>query len=229
MIKLPKVYEVNENTPERYKKYEGKPKVSYSAIGSFKEEVYRGEFFATYFLGKRGDGNVFTAYGSACGGYFETASESEGLSEFDIEVLNGLERPENAVYEREIVLDRGDYCIHGFIDREYKNEESHLILDDLKTGAISSKKALYAGEEYQQTTLYAHARALEGETIAYSGVILLDRKGNGQEKYPLRLTGEVERIPTPYSPERAEEFLKTVDKTVLEIAEYYRVFEKYLK
>jgi len=49
MLDLPKVYEVDENTPEQYKKYEGMPKLSYSAYNSFCEESYKGEFFANYF------------------------------------------------------------------------------------------------------------------------------------------------------------------------------------
>jgi hypothetical protein len=57
--------------------------------------------------------------------------------------------------------------------------------------------------------------------------MLLDRKGNGQEKYPLRLTGEIADIPTPYSTERAEEFLKKFDKVAMQIEEYHKVYKKY--
>lgn len=227
LLDLPRVYEVNENTPEKYKKYEGMPKLSYSAYNSFNEEAYKGEFFANYFLGIRGEGNIFTEYGGKCGVLFETNTETSDLSDFDVETIRSIERPENALYEVEIVVDRGTYVIQGFIDREYLDVEGNLVIDDLKTGAIKSKKAFYGGDEYQQTTLYSYQRELEGEHIAYSGVILLDRKGNGQEKYPLRLTGEIERIPTPYSKKRAEDFLKSFDKTAKKIEEYHKVYKKY--
>lgn len=223
MLDLPKVY---ENEGGKYPQHVGKPKLSYSAYNSFNEEAYKGEFFANYFLGKRGEGNIFTEYGGKCGKLFETNTDSSDLSEFDISVIQGINRPENAKYEVEIVVDRGSYVIQGFIDREFLNDNG-LVIDDLKTGAIKTKKAFYGGEEYQQTTLYSYQRELEGEKIDYSGVILLDRKGNGQEKYPLRLTGEVELIPTPYSKKRAEDFLKSFDKTAKKIEEYHKVYKKY--
>jgi len=227
LLDLPRVYEVGEDTPERYKKYEGMPKLSYSAYNSFNEEAYKGEFFANYFLGKRGDGNIFTDFGGKCGKLFETDTDSSDLSEFDTNVIKGIERPANALYEVEIVVDRGSYVIQGFIDREYSDVEGNLVIHDLKTGSIKTKSDFYSGDDYQQTTLYSYQRELEGEHIAYSGVILLDRKGNGQEKYPLKLTGDIAYIPTPYSKERAEDFLKSFDKTAKKIEEYHKVYKKY--
>lgn len=221
---LPKIY---ENEGNKYPQHLGKPKLSYSAYTSFKEDGYRGEFFGNYFLGIKGEGNIFTSYGSLCGKYFEELTNN-GLSDFDCSVINKVDRPENAKYEVEVVIDRGWYVIQGYIDREYMTKEG-LTVEDLKTGAISSKKAFYSSDLYQQTTLYSYQREVEGETISKSGVILLDRKGNGQDKYPLRLTGEIEYIPTPYSKDRAEAFLLEFDKTAEEIRRYYAVYQKYLK
>ena len=224
MLDLPKVY---ENEGGKYPQHVGKPKLSYSAYGSFTEEAYRGEFFANYFLGIRGEGNIFTEYGSKCGEYLEKLETSD-LSEFDISVLSQITRPENAKYEVEIVIDRGSYVIQGFIDQEYLVEKG-LVIQDLKTGAIEKKAKDYGGDDYQQTTIYSYQREKEGETIAYSGVMLVDRKGNGQEKYPLRLTGEIAYIPTPYSVERAEAFLEKFDKVAKEIEAYHKVYKKYFK
>jgi hypothetical protein len=222
MLDLPKVY---ENEGGKYPQHVGKPKLSYSAYNSFCEENYKGEFFANYFLGIRSEGNIFTEYGSKCGEYLEKLEKSD-LSEFDISVLEKLERPENARYEVEIVIDRGSYVIQGFIDQEFMVPDG-LVIKDLKTGAIDKKAKDYASGDYQQTTLYAYQRESEGENVAYSGVMLLDRKGNGQEKYPLRLTGEIADIPTPYSKDRAEEFLKKFDKVAKQIEEYHKVYKKY--
>lgn len=229
-LKLPKVYEITDRTPEQYKKHKGKPKLSYSAISSFLEDGYRGEFFQTYFLGKRSEGNIFTAYGSLVGAYMELGvDESKELSNFDISVLDKFGRTKNALYEAEIVIDRGSYCIQGFIDEQVEVKPKLLTIKDFKTGAIDKKEAFYASQEYQQTTLYSHQRVLEGFGIDYSGVVLFDRKGNGQEKYPLRLTGEILNIPTPYSTERAEKVLAKFDEVALEIERYFRIFNKYLK
>jgi len=223
MLDLPRVY---TNPNGNYPQHKGKPYISYSAYTSHREEGYRGEGFANYFLGIRSEGNIFTSYGSDCGKYFETGSERGELSDFDVSVIASIDRPAESIYEREIVIDRGTYIIVGYIDIEFKDKG--LVIQDLKTGSISSKAAFYESQEYQQTTLYSHARMLEGEEIQYSGVILLDRKGNGQEAHPMRLTGDVLLIKTPYSKERAEKLLESMDKTTLEIAEYYRVFKKYL-
>jgi len=224
MNKLPSIY---TDPFGNYPQHKGKLKLSYSAYNSFIEDGYRGEFYANYFLGKRGDGNIFTDYGGKAGKYFES-KVNDGLSEFDCSVIDKIERPENAKYESEIVVDRGWFVIQGFSDREYE-KPGGLVIEDLKTGAISSKKAYYSGEDYNQTTLYCFCRENEGHRIADSRVILLDRKGNGQEKYPLRLTGEIEYIPTPYSKERAETFLKKFDKVAEDIAEHYAVYNKYFK
>ena len=221
---LPRIY---ENEKGNYSEHKGKPKLSYSAYNSFVEEGYRGEMFANYFLGLPNEGNIFTAYGSMCGKYFEEKINT-GLTDFDCSVIDSIERPENARYESEIVIDRGWFVIQGFSDREFFHQDG-LIIEDLKTGAISSKASFYGSEDYQQTTLYAHQRNLEGYNIIGSRVILLDRKGNGQEKYPLRLTGEVEYIDTPYSVERAEKFLNKFDRVAEEIAEYYSTYLKYFK
>lgn len=224
MLDLPRIY---KDPHGNYPQHKGKPYISYSAYSSHKEEGYRGEGFANYFLGVRSEGNIFTDFGSKCGKLFETGTETGDLSDFDVSVIQSIERPADAVYEREIIIDRGSYIIVGYIDIEFKVDG--LVIQDLKTGAISSKAAFYESQQYQQTTIYSHARVLEGEKIEYSGVILLDRKGNGQEAHPLRLTGDVLLIKTPYSQERAETFLQSMDKTAEEIAEYYRVFKKYLQ
>ena len=218
---LPKIY---EDPFGNYPQHKGKPKMSYSFYNSFIEEGYRGEAFANYFLGQRSEGNIFTSYGSMCGGYFEDLV-NRGLTDYDCSVIDKIPRPENARYESEIVVDRGWYVIQGFSDREYFHQDG-LVIEDLKTGAISSKAEYYASEQYQQTTLYSYQRDVEGHNIIESRVLLLDRKGNGQDKYPLRLTGEIETIQTPYSRERAEKFLEKFDNVTKEIAEYWKVYNK---
>jgi hypothetical protein len=67
---------------------------------------------------------------------------------------------------------------------------------------------------------------MENKKIGYSGVILACRKGNGRGVHVLRLPGQLEHIPTPYSRERAETFLLEVDRTVKEISDMYKVFLK---
>lgn len=222
-IILPKIY--HNDSSGRYPDQVGKPKISYSQYTSWKDEKYKGEYIRHYFfLGPRTT-NVYAEYGSSCGQYFEDQSINKNwLSDEDVEVLKKLHRPNNAKYEVEIVIDMGEYCIQGFIDQEY--EEDGLIVKDLKSGNVNTKVKFYGGKDYQQTTLYSHARALEGEEIKYSGVILLGRKGDGGRWGKLRLSGDIIDIPTPYSKERAEKALKDITKEVHAISDLYKTYLK---
>lgn len=230
------IYKKGESRPE-FEKYHGRPKLSYSAYGAFNEPAYKGEFFGVYFLKAPRTGTIFTDFGSSVGGFMETGESQDFLTDFDMNVLRESGRPEGAIYEYEIIIDRGDYIIQGFIDRmivDAKRFPATLLVDvvDFKTGAIDKKKKDYASEDYQQTTMYSYALEQEGYTINSSGVILFDRKGNTLEagnKNVLRLTGDVEYIPTPYSKERAEKFLVSFDKTAKEIEAYWKTYLKYFK
>lgn len=227
-LELPSIYNERKDNPvpERFKKYIGRPALSYSSYGSFLEDSYRGEFFGNKFLRMPREGSIFTEYGSAVGNYQETAIPQQYLSEFDMEVLD-KEIPANplAEYEREIVIDRGSYIVYGFVDRLLDG-----VLQDFKTGAISKKASDYASTNYNQTVLYTHGLLQEGVKVNDVGVILYDRKGNNLkdgDKNILRLTGEVEYIETPYSEERAESFLKKMDETALQIENYFKVYNKF--
>lgn len=220
-IKLPRVY---EDPFGNYPQHKGKPKLSYSQYTSFKDSTYKGSYFGQYFLGVKDDGNIFSDFGGKCGEWWEK-EECSDLNEADIDVLKAhLDRPDDARYEVEIVIDRGFYVIQGFIDRERETKPKWLEILDLKTGNHKDKPAYYASNEYQQTTMYCYQRVQEGYQIEYSGVRLLERKGNGADKYPLKLSGKSKEIPTPYTEERAEEFLKIMDETAVEISNYYQTY-----
>lgn len=223
-IILPKLYlnDASGNYPQHVNKY----KLSYSQYTSWKDPLYKSDYIRQYFLGERSGAGIYALFGSACGGYFEDLTiDSQWLSAEDVKVLKKLERPNNAKYEGEIVLDRGSYVIQGFIDQEFMVGDK-LFIKDLKTGNVDSKVKFYGGPEYQQTTIYSHARKLEGFDIGYSGVMLLGRKGNGGQYGPLRLSGVIEHIATPYSEERAKKALASIDAAVFEISNAYKLFLK---
>lgn len=221
---LPKVY--NNDSSGRYPQHLNKPKLSYSQITSWKDPLYSLNYIRQYFMGIPDEGNIFSSFGSLCGEYYETKVVGEGLSEEDIKVLDRVPRPPSSRFEVEIVVDRGSYCIQGFIDRESDIDDKTIELVDLKTGNVDTKIDFYGGASYQQTTLYCYQRVLEGKTIGYSGVYLLGRKGNGYPKHPLRLSGVIEPIETPYSEDRAEKFLESVDKVAQEISDLYKLYLK---
>lgn len=231
---LPSIYKEREDNPvpERFKKFIGRPAMSYSTYIAFTEEGYRGEWLGNKFLNTPREDTIFTLFGSSVGNYQETKIPQPHLTQFDMSVLD-KENPANskAEYEREVVIDRGSYILYGFVDRLIGVEEKVIELVDFKTGSIDKKAKEYASEEYNQTTMYSYALEEEGFKINSSGVILFDRKGNTLEegnKNVLRLTGEIEYIDTPYSRERAEKFLLKVDETAKKIEEYYKLYQKIL-
>lgn len=228
-LTLPKIYD-NPSGIEKFEKHVGKPKISYSQIDSWNNPLYKGQYIENYFLGMPSSGNIFAEFGTKVGEWLEKEEESD-LSFDDLSVLGKVGRPGGCEYEREIVVERpSGYVIQGFIDRTRSGEwdnESQLEVVDFKTGNIEKKESFYASEDYQQTTLYTHALLEEGEKVIWSGVVMLGRKGNGSEKSPIRLSGEIKDIETPYSKARADKFLKKCDKTVKDISEYYKVYLKY--
>lgn len=232
---LPSIYKEREDNPvpERFKKYIGRPAMSYSTYTAFEEEGYRGEWLGNKFLNTPKEDTIFTLFGSSVGAYQETKKPQPYLTSFDMSVLD-KENPANpqAEYEREVVIDRGSYILYGFIDRLIGVENKVVDLVDFKTGAIDKKAKDYESDNYNQTTMYCYGLEEEGFTINSSGVILFDRKGNTLEegnKNVLRLTGDIKYINTPYSRERAEKFLLKVDETAKKIEEYFKVYNKYFK
>lgn len=234
-VVLPKVYENGHVASSgRFPQHEGRPKISYSQYNSWCEDMYRGAYIGKYFIGVPDSGNIFTDFGGYCGEYLETGvDESNYLDAIDIQWLNTVEKPKNAEYEREIVLDRGVYVTQGFIDQNFEEPTKQKIVlmnvIDFKTGG-EKKKADYAGDDYQQTTLYCRALVEEGIGINHSGVQLLPRKGNKLDKasaHPMRIVGEPIDIPTPYSEERADKFLVKLDATVKDISDHYKCYLKF--
>ena len=229
-IELPKRY---ENELGNYPQHKGKYKVSYSQLNSFKE--YKEQYIQGYFLGIPSESGIFALMGTFCGQYFEDSTRNEHLTDLDVETINKLVKHPSSMFESEVVIDLEpfglkDVVIQGFSDHEYIKDEM-LYVEDLKTGASKSMMEKYGDmKKYYQTRLYAYQRELEGFTIGGCRVNHLDRKGNNLQigdKNVLRLTGQIDYIPTPYKKEDVEDYLKnSVVPTCKEIAEYYKVYKK---
>lgn len=225
------------------KQKDGKPYISYSQHSSFNEtnDEFRYQMILNYIFGIKVPSRfeLFAVFGNHCGEYIETKGEKRGslLSDNDCKILDKVMKDfhKDSEYEREVWIDRGDYFILGFEDRweGFKNEETgeltHCNVEDFKTGNISKKAAHYGSEKYGQTTLYCFAEEEKGLEIKSSFVTMLDRKGNPMsETNPtkLELTGEVKRIETPYSRERAEKVLSEMDDTAVRLASLKTTYDK---
>lgn len=234
-IELPKIYEYKEgiSRPE-YKKFDGWNKISYSQNGSFKD--YKEQYLQDYILGfGNGESGIFAKMGTFCGQYFEDGTRNEHLTDFDVEVINKLKKYSTSTFESEVVIDLEPFglkqtCLQGFSDHEFQ-EDGLLFIQDLKTGNPTAMMEKYGDlKKYYQTRIYAYQRELEGYNIGGCTVIHLGRKGNNLvkgDKNVLRLTGQIDYIPTPYRKEDVEEYLRnSVVPTCKEIAEYYKVYKK---
>lgn len=235
-IILPSVFENIGGKPE-YEKYKGMPKLSYSQIGSWNNPEYRESYYRNKFFGLPAESSIFTEFGSACGTFIESIGTDSPkvhdkyrtlLKEEDRQtIINKVHFPENSIYEDYICLNVDDeFVIEGYADRITYLSNNRIVVQDFKTGSIKTKSKEYSSDDYNQTRLYAYAKELEGYEVGKCEVILLDRKGNGMEKYPLKLTGEVAVIPNKYDHELIQKFLDKARKTAREISEEYQRFLK---
>ncbi len=243
-LTLPKVY---ATTDKKFEKHNGKPKLSYSQYTSFNSEQYKNSYILGYMFNIPQPGNNWSLFGSQVGTAIEYRmdfSKAEGkdkklldkatehFNKKDIETLHKVNNmfPDNAKYEREVVLDRGSYVTQGYIDVYLpENEGVGVSVIDAKTGGKNSKSGknpqFYASDEYGQTNLYMVALEEEGETPGYCGVVFIDRTFEGTFEEPiLHLSGDIIDVETPYTKERVDKLLKSMDRTAEEISSLYETF-----
>lgn len=238
-INLPRKYEYKEgeSRPE-YEKYKGWNKISYSQYNSFMDDLYRGDYFGGYFLGVRRDSGIFAMYGSDCGDYLNIYDDRACtlLSENDRKTLDNVikEHPKNAEFEYEILIDLEPFglkhCVlQGFTDRQFLTESEVIEVTDYKTLNMEKKKKYYSSSEYKQLNIYGYGLEELGFKVGDTYVTGLGRKGNSLDsgaKYPMRLSGVVERIDNPYNREEATKDIKAIVKGCIEIDKYYKVYKK---
>lgn len=249
-LNLPRTYKA---TNKKFKEHNGKPKLSYSQYTSFNDPQYTNGYVLGYIFGIPQPSNFWAGFGTYCGTALEyrmNPSKAKGkdaqtlekayeyFNEKDIETLKKADKmfPENAVYEREVVLDRGSYVTQGFIDVNYaqpldtKEEKFVTNVVDAKTGGKNSKTKgteFYASDKYGQTKLYMKALIEEGEEPGYCGVVFLDRTYEGEFENPiLHLSGEIIEVETPYSEEVVEKLLIKMDATAEQISSLKTSYEK---
>lgn len=218
---------------------DGKPKISYSQYSSYKDPEYQDQYYIQYFSGINLPSGEFAEFGTSCGQYIEDLGmknlppRTGCLSDGDREILlSSISFPPNCIYEDKIIVDCGDYCIEGYIDRTQYLAEKEIEIEDFKTLNLDKKKDFYASEEYGQTALYSYQKEKEGYKVIRSFVTGLGRKGSsldGTGNFKMRLSGVVEQIETPYTKERGEKVIEDITKVVHQISDDYKIFLKYFK
>lgn len=217
------------------------PYISYSQYSSFNEtsDEFRYQMILQYIFGIKIPSRFqdFADFGTAVGEYIETQGKkrSDMLSEEDCQIIDKeiKDFSKDSEYERQVWIDRGTYFILGFTDRfdplGISDDGPECNVEDFKTGNIAKKKSFYASGKYGQTTLYGYAEEEKGIKVNESFVTMFDRKGNPMSDTnptELHLTGVIEKIPTPYSTERAETLLKDIDQTAIRLASLKTTHDK---
>lgn len=251
-LNLPRIY---QSTSEKFKKHDGRAKLSYSQYTSWNDVRYKDGYVLGYIFKIPQPSNFWAEFGSYCGTALEYRMEfgkavgkdkelldnaTTYLTVEDIETLKKADAmlPKDTVYEREIVLDRGSYVTQGFLDVNYTKEGKAIVIDAKTGGKNSKEKGLifYGSDAYGQTRLYAKALKEEGENIGYCGVIFLDRTFENKRSHPettstfenpiLHLSGEIYEVPTPYTEEKVKVVLESMDKTAMEISSLKDTYDK---
>jgi len=114
---LPRTY--NTDNP-KFKHFEGRPKISSSQNTSWKDPEYVHDYIVQYFSGIKLPDGIWAKFGGEVGQYKEYHAQGleqpqyEMLSEEDKTFLQSLDYQPNCIYEDEIVIDAGEFCLQGF-------------------------------------------------------------------------------------------------------------------
>lgn len=223
-------------TDPKYIHLNSKPKLSYSQISSWTDPSYHFDYIKQYFYKIQLPQGIFAQAGTDFGTMVEWIGKGrigdkplpEILTLENVEeVANKVEYKPNSVYEDLIIVDCGDFVIEGFADKiTYYEDDKEIETLDYKTGNID-KPDKYLSPKYMQTRLYSYEKENLGYKIKDCSVKLYGRKGNGSEKSPIRLTGEVLDIPTPYNRNDVEKYLKYVGTVAKDISDHYKTYLKF--
>ena len=229
---LPKIFKNTTGNPE-FDQYNGKFYISYSQLTSYLDDTYWMEYFTQYFSGIKSESGEFAEFGTIIGQTIEQLGQNQevttNISREDLEIIKAkIDFKGDNKYEDPCIIDFGDFILIGYADKVLY-EGLSVEVADVKTLNIEKKSSFYGSKDYRQTTLYSYFFETQGYTVKDSYVIAMGRKGSsleGQGNFKMRLSGDVVKIPTPYSKERAEEALEYVRETAKKISEDWKIYQK---
>tara|TARA_R110000772_G_scaffold50518_4_gene116131 strand:+ start:3849 stop:4559 length:711 start_codon:yes stop_codon:yes gene_type:complete len=207
----------------------GKSRFSYSQYNKWKTS--KKDYFKSYFLGERFDGNAYTEFGTLVGEALEN-DDYKDFNDKERAVLSQVTRLDQ--FERRIDFDLGGFTVLGFIDTNdllmdgIKGDAKEIVdtIVDYKTGALN-KVEVYEDDGYDQVTIYAGAIEQETGYLPTKGwVELIERTGNPFKGESLKLGNKVVVIPQDVSKEAVEAVKINLIKVATEISKSYAVFNK---
>ena len=237
-MKLPKTY--SESTWERggkikaHKKHVGKPMISWSQVetwfskrGFNTGKLGQHEYFLKYFFGESFPDKGWGEFGNQTEDYICEKKGSDNFSEAEKAVLDGIKPL--GVFQREIVIDFGEFVLLGYIDDMSKPVKKVVdTVRDYKTKSESSKKDLHKPDKLQ-LPLYVGGLQQEGITVKRAEYVVIERlggkecmMGGGREALSIGERVWVEEF--HFTDDMIEEAFSKVRTAAKEISEHYEVF-----
>ena len=228
-VYLPESFiEVNKTVLPRVNA-EGKPRISYSQLKSwksktafkpFEDKVLSGAsgYILQYFLGYEhpwSNWDLYSEFGLKVEKYI-CEKVVDDLDEDEIRILDTIKPI--GVFQEEVNVDFGDFVLTGYID---DCNEDRSILRDYKSASLSSAKQ-YSTNDYTQLDIYSLERYKETGLIPKLEVVVIERKGY-HKKPPLKVSGTF-TIPRTTNAQRLLQVELEVIETVKEISDCYKLF-----
>ena len=208
---------------------EGVPYISYSQANLWSDvKGYNTgmdgkiEYMLSYFYKVNFPDVGFGGFGGKVGTSLEEGDFS-AFSTSEIDTLRKVERLD--IFEKEIRIPFDGFYLVGYIDT---CTEDLKYIKDYKTASHSSKEKYYT-DDYKQLMIYAKGVHCEkGYYPERMNVEIIERKGNAFNGGidALSLGENIWIVEKEISAEKIEEVAKYVEKTALEISEYWSVWKK---
>lgn len=242
-MNLPKTYThktwVKGGSIPEHEQYIGKPQLSWSQVEkwrntakeSFAKVDGKVDYILSYFLGIDNSSIQLKLYGDF-GSEVEDCVCKGDCGNFDsaeIKTLKEISPLGN--FQKEIVIDFGDFVLLGYIDdcSPIKNNKIKLVRD-YKAKSENSKKDLHSPKKLQ-LPLYIGALERKGIKVGGAEYCIIERMETlglykGGDRSNLKVAGRVWYEPFIYTQETIDTAFKIVEETAVDISRYYSIYQK---
>ena len=237
-LELPKKYSREQwkrggSRPE-HEKFIGMPVTSWSQVESWtaKKGFNTGmagnkEYMIRYFLGERFPDMGWGQFGNEV----EDCVTNGDCDPFDDEEMIILRDVKPlGIFQDEIVVDFGDFCLLGYIDDRTEEKDGIVeIVRDYKTKSKSSKADLHDPKKLQ-LELYILGLQQRGLEVKRAEYLIIERLGgrecmNGGGRESLTVGNNIWKEKYLFSQKSIERAESIVRETVKEISDYYKIFK----
>ena len=237
-LELPKKYSKEQwerggSRPE-HEKFIGMPVTSWSQVESWTATkgfntgmAGKKEYMVRYFLGERFPDMGWGQFGTEVEDCV-TLGECEPFTPKELETIKDIKPL--GVFQEEIVIDFGDFCLLGYIDDMSEPKDGVVdIVRDYKTKSKSSKADLHDPKKLQ-LELYILGLQQRGLKVENAEYVIIERLGgrecmNGGGRESLRIGTNVWRETYMFSDKSVERAEAIVRETVKEISNHYKIFK----